>query len=277
MNKKHYSGLTPDVAENIQMNSGAIFVNYDLDTDDYDSAVAAGKLIGATRGEMSFSVVPTYRQIEVNGVLTKVKGLQVIDSVEIKLSGSILTLTTDVLAKALGIADIDTTSDEFYDIITSSNYLEDSNYLDNITLVGKILGTQNPITIQLKNALNMSGLVVQLADKAEAVVPVDFMAHIDPSDLANLDEWPYVIKRPKAEGTVTGVVTDGTDPVDAATVTITIDTTDYTTTTDATGAYTLTGIPYGTRTVTATKAALTGTASAAVVGGKSVTVGITVA
>lgn len=277
MNTKHYSGLTPDVAENIQLNSGSIFVNYDLDTDTYESALAAGKLIGATRGEMAFNVIPTYRSIEVNGALTKLKGLQVLDDVEIKLTGNILTLTTDVIAKALGIADIDTTTDEFYDIITSKNYLSNENYLDNITLVGKILGTQNPVVIQLKNALNISGLVIQLADKAEAVVPVEFMAHIDPSLPANLDSWPYEIRRPKAEGTVTGTITEGATPASGATVEITIGAVDYTATTDATGKYTLTGIPYGTRTVTATKGAATGTGSAAVVGGKSVTVDITIA
>jgi len=65
---KSYSGYTEKTAENLLLDAGAFFINFDIEEDDFDSAVADGKLLGATRGGGSFSAVPEIRAIEVDGV-----------------------------------------------------------------------------------------------------------------------------------------------------------------------------------------------------------------
>ena len=58
---KKYSGFTTETAKSLLLNAGAYFKNFNVGTDDFDSAVAAGKLIGATKGGGEFSAVPEDR------------------------------------------------------------------------------------------------------------------------------------------------------------------------------------------------------------------------
>lgn len=246
-----YSGFNEKTAKNIQFDAGSYFKNFDIDTDTYATAKAAGKLLGATQGGGSFSAVPTMRDIEVDGVKGSAKGLSVLDTWEVMMSMNLLELNKENIAAALVTGTI--TEEDFYDKIEAGNYICDENYIENITFVGRISGTQKPMIIQIFNAINTNGLSITSADNAEGVVALEFKAHYDATDL---DTVPFVIYYPKGEGTITGTVTDTGTPVEGATVTLTIGTTTFTTTTAATtGAFTLTNIPYGTDyTITATKA-----------------------
>lgn len=82
------------------MDAGAFFKNFkyepgSTDNDTFDIAVAAGKLIGATKGGGEFSAVPAVRQIEVDGVKGRAAGLEVIDSWEVYIKATILETTTE--------------------------------------------------------------------------------------------------------------------------------------------------------------------------------------
>ena len=69
MNKcESYSGYTEKTAENLLLDAGAFFIDFDIEADTFETAVADGKLLGATRGGGSFSAVPEIRAIEVDGV-----------------------------------------------------------------------------------------------------------------------------------------------------------------------------------------------------------------
>lgn len=194
MAKKTYSGYTAKTSENLLLDAGAFFANYDLETDKFDTAVAAGKLLGATRGGGQFSAVPEIRPIEVDGIKGKAKGMQVIDSWEIKMSSNILEVTKDVLAKALTASKVDSTSNETFEIIKAKNHIDLTDYIDNITYVGKKSGTDEPIIIQIYNALNVNGLTLQAQDKGEAVIALEFDGHYGAEDLENP---PFAIFYPK--------------------------------------------------------------------------------
>jgi hypothetical protein len=191
---KNYSGYTAKTSENLLLDAGAFFVNYDMAVDTFDSAVIAGKLLGATRGGGQFSAVPEIRSIEVDGVKGKAKGLQVIDSWEVKMTANVLEVTKDGLAKALTASEIDTTTNLDYDIIKAKNNIELTDYIDNITFVGKKSGTEEPVIIQIYNALNTTGLTLQTQDKGEAVIAMEFDGHYDDVDL---DSPPFAIYYPK--------------------------------------------------------------------------------
>lgn len=191
---KTYSGYTAKTSENLLLDAGAFFANFDMDTDTFDTAVTAGKLLGATRGGGSFSAVPEFRSIEVDGVKGKAKGLQVIDSWEVKMASNILEVAREALAQALAASVTDTGTNVDYDILTAKNQVDLTDYIENITYVGTRSGSDKPLIIQIYNALNKNGLTLETADKGESVVALEFEGHYKDSDL---DTPPFAIYYPK--------------------------------------------------------------------------------
>lgn len=192
---KKYSGFTTETAKSLLLNAGAYFKNFDVGTDDFDSAVTAGKLIGATKGGGEFSAVPEIRQIEVDGVAGRAKGLETIDSWDIYLKANVLEVKETTIQSGLAASSVDTSTNTDYDIITASNNLEVSDYIDNITWVGTLSGSDKPVIIQIFNALNTEGLKFSTTDKAEATISLTFYAHYTQDDL---DTPPFKIYYPKA-------------------------------------------------------------------------------
>jgi len=191
---RKYSGFTTDTADSLLLNAGAYFKNYDVATDTFDTAVTAGKLIGATKGGGEFSAVPTIRPIEVDGLAGRAKGLEVIDSWDIYLKANILEIKEDTIKAGLAASSVDTTTNNDYDIITASNNLEVDDYINNITWVGTLSGSDKPVIIQIENALNTEGLKFTTTDKNEATISLTFYAHYTQNDL---DTPPFKIYYPK--------------------------------------------------------------------------------
>lgn len=194
MSRKTYSGYTQETAENLLLDAGAFFINFDVEADTFETAVTAGKLLGATRGGGQFSAVPGIRNIEIDGVKGAAKGLTVIDSWEVKMTANVLEVTKEGLSKALTSSEVDSSTNENYNIIKAKNYIDLTDYIDNITFVGKLSGADEPVIIQIYNALNTTGLTLQTQDKNEAVIAMEFQGHYDAEDL---DNPPFAIYYPK--------------------------------------------------------------------------------
>ncbi|ALY08071.1 hypothetical protein BhaS171_00015 [Bacillus phage vB_BhaS-171] len=189
-----FSGFTNKTAERMLLDAGAFFKNYNVDTDTFETAVAAGKLLGATRGGGQFSSIPEVRNIEVDGVRGKAKGLQSIDSWEVKITANLLEISREALADALGASEVDSITNEDYDIITAKTQIELSDFIDNITYVGKLSGSDNPVIIQVYNVMNKNGLTLQPQDKNESVIALEFEGHFDAE---TLEEVPFKIYYPR--------------------------------------------------------------------------------
>lgn len=67
-NPKVYSGFTAKTPEKLLLDAGAFFKNFEVGVDTFESAVTAGKLIGATAGGGVFEAKPDIRPIEIDGV-----------------------------------------------------------------------------------------------------------------------------------------------------------------------------------------------------------------
>lgn len=193
---KVFSGFNAKTAENLMLDAGAFFKNWDMSTDDYDKAVTAGKLIGATRGGGKFEAKPEIRSIPVDGVKGRAKGLEVIDSWEVVIEANILEISKETIALALASSetDEDTYDAQGYISIKAKNYVELTDYIKNITYVGKISGKEKPVIIQIFNALCVDGLSLSVKDKDEAVIAMKFHGTYDPS---KLDNPPFEIFYPK--------------------------------------------------------------------------------
>ena len=192
---KVFSGFNETTAQKLLLDAGAYFKNFIVGTDTFDSAVTASKLIGATSGGGTFSAVPTVRKIEIDGVKGSAKGLEVIDEWIVTLMANIKEVSPESIQLALGAATIENGTTG-YKKITAKNYIEDADYLDNIVWVGKLSGSDTPVIIEILNAISLGGLTLNMADKAEGLIPTTFTAHYDSTDL---DAPPFVIHYPSAD------------------------------------------------------------------------------
>lgn len=192
---KTFSGFTTQTAENLLLDAGAFFINFDPASDTYESAVAAGKLLGATRGGGEFQAMMQIRQIEVDGVKGRAKGLERNDAWDIYLKANVLELNETIIKRALGSAVVTTsTVATGYDEITGLTDISLADYVDNVTWVGKLAKTDTPVIIQVYNALSNDGLKITMQDKNEAVVPMTFYAHYTQDQLQTAPYkiyWPH--------------------------------------------------------------------------------------
>lgn len=189
-----YSGFTNETTEHLLLDAGAFFKNFDKESDTYETAVAAGKLIGATKDGGEFQAKPEIRQIQVDGVKGAAKGLDVVDSWAVYIKANVLEIKKDTIVSALCSANVDTLSDNEYDIITAKNEMSVDDYIDNITWVGTLSGSENPVIIQIFNALDTEGLTLTTKDKDQSVIAMTFEGRYS---MEGLDTPPFKIYYPK--------------------------------------------------------------------------------
>lgn len=190
---KSLSGYTDKTAKNLVLDAGAFFKNFNVGTDTFETAVTANKLLGATRGGGNFNAVPAIRQIEVDGVKGKAKGLTVIDSWEVTMTANMLEVTVESLKLSLVSASANTEEVPGYTRIKANNYISLTDYIQNITWVGTLSGSDKPVIIQIYNVLNTNGLVIQTQDKNEVVTALTLTGHYADTDL---DSPPFAIYYP---------------------------------------------------------------------------------
>lgn len=195
---RKFSGFTKSTQQNLLLNAGAYFKNYDVEKDTYDTAVKAGKLLGATRGGGQFNAVPTVRQIEVDGVSGRAKGMEVIDDWDVSLQANVLEIKKETIVSALIASEVTNASVEGYEKITAKQMIELDDYIDNITWIGTISGSDLPVIIVVKNVLNTGGLRVKTEDKNESVLSMQFYGHYEQGEL---DSPPFEIYYPKSSTT----------------------------------------------------------------------------
>jgi hypothetical protein len=210
---KTFSGFTQNTAQNLLLDSGAFFVNFDLDVDTYENAKA--KLLGATSGGGSFNATPSMRQIAVDGVKGVAKGLNVIESWEVTLGANLLEFSASAIKNAIIAAqqtDVTIQGKEYKKTVAKSQ-VETSDFIDNLTWVGTLSGSNEPVIIQIYNALSTDGLTIEPQDNNDNVASLTFMAHYDTD---NLDNPPFAIYYPEIS-TDTTAPTVTVVPADAAT------------------------------------------------------------
>lgn len=197
-NVKKYSGFTNKTPEHLLLNAGAYFKNYDLKEDTFESAVSAGKLIGATRGGGEFSATPTVRTIEVDGVPGRAKGLEVIDSWDVYHKASVLEVSEETIKLSLGASESEKSPEGVtgYTLIKGKEHIEDTDYIDNITWVGTLSGSDKPVIIVVKNTISTDGLKLTTQDKKEASIAMTFYGHYTQEDLGTP---PFEIYYPEKE------------------------------------------------------------------------------
>jgi hypothetical protein len=172
-------------AQNLLLDSGCLYTNYGI--------VGKEAPICATSGGNEFDVTVKTRDVVVDGLKGVQKGLRFVTSVSVTLKANLLEFTSTTLQLALnGVVD---TTGLTYDSVTGKTTIDDTDYLENIALVGKLSGSDTPVIIILSNVLASDGIAWKSDDDKDNVLPVTFTAFADPTTPTVL---PYEIRFPKA-------------------------------------------------------------------------------
>ena len=208
--KKAFNGITSATPLNLQLDAGAFFIGFGIATDTDASAKAAGKCIGATQGGGTFTAKPSIRNVEVDGAVGRVKGLADIETWDISLSATVIETTVKTLKTALAAATATKgtgTEQETgngiptgYTAVTGNAGISDTDYLSGFTWVGGLSGSDKPIIIQIKNALNEDGLSVDFKAKSEGKVKLTMYAYNSLEDFESDSVSPaFTIYEPDVE------------------------------------------------------------------------------
>lgn len=183
INNQNTIGYTVNTTQHLIIDAGCVYKNYGLATE---------AMLGATSGGNEFDVKVKTRDVKVDGLKGFVRGLRRIISTDVTLKVNMLEVTTETLRLAL-MGNVSSTPTD-YDIITGDTQILDTDYVDNIALVGKVSGYSNPIVIMLKNAISSDGIKFSNKDAVDNILPITFIGSIDP---LNPTISPYEIRYPK--------------------------------------------------------------------------------
>ena len=192
---RNKTGLTDNTKKRLLLGAGAIFKNFVVGVDTYETA--KDKIIAATQGGNTFEATPNTHNIQIDGILGVAADLDVIDSWAVSLECNFIEASVEVIKRALGASVVDTESNNAYDIIKGDTEFKASDYLENVTYVGTISGSTTPVIIQVTNAINLGGLSVNTTDDKEGVITVKFEGRYT---IENQENPPFTIYYPKGAG-----------------------------------------------------------------------------
>lgn len=186
------SGITANTPQNIMLGAGTIHKGFTLTDGKWNFEES---LIGATSGGSKFSIVPEYMQIEVDGALVKVKGLQQKVGEVGTMEVNFVEMTPELL-KMCVIGDSAVSTDyEGYTEITSRARIVESDYIKNLAYVGKKTdGT--PIIIIFEQAICTSGLEVEGKNKEAGIFKGVFECVADLTPEADTLPWRILYPTP---------------------------------------------------------------------------------
>lgn len=205
-------GYRKETAENILLGAGAMYANLEFDEDGFlelnEEGLPKGEALGATSGGNEFTVEQEWYQPEIDGVVTSVKGLDIITMHNAQLVTNLKEFTVENIKRAIAVADVDETN-KHYDVITPRSTVKDSDYIDNIAYVGRKSKGNKPIIILLENALSIEGLSSSFEDEGDNTLPITFRASAEAEDAG--EKPGYRIYYPKDNGAGTSSTGEGAD------------------------------------------------------------------
>ena len=171
-----FTQIPANTFQKLQINAGIICTDFTPAT----GVIGESGQIGATTNGINFSAIQNFTDFgdDVDNCPKNTKELKRLDDVEVKVSGTFVTIDTAVAKMLMAAADIgesDTTK------ITPRRDLAQSDFSD-IWIVGDYSdknGENNGgyIAIKLLNALSTGGFQLKTADRAKGQMAFEFTAH----------------------------------------------------------------------------------------------------
>ena len=185
------SGITAETPKNIMLGAGTLHKGLTFSGGKWNFEES---LIGATSGGTKISIVPEFKDIEVDGALVKLKGLAVKIGETATVETNMVELTADWI-KSTVVGQVGTSEYEGFDVIESKRQIEDGDYIENFGFIGKKMdGT--PVIIIFDYALCTSGFEHEGKNKENGVFKATFECYAALSSEADI--LPYHIYTPSA-------------------------------------------------------------------------------
>lgn len=163
--------------QNLQMGAGVLLNDFKPT----EGTLSADGIVGATSGGVNFTAVPTYSDLgeDIDNCPKNMKELKRLDSWEVKMSGTFVTVTPATTGMLTGAADVEGTK------VTPRNDLKDSDFTDlwwvgdysEVNEDGAKTGKAGFIAVHMMNSLSTGGYAIQSSDKAKGQFAFEFTGH----------------------------------------------------------------------------------------------------
>ena len=186
-----FTQIPTDTFKKLQLNAGILTTEFDPAT----GKLTASNIIGATSGGVSFEATPSFTDFgeDIDNCPKNTKELKKLDSWEAKLSGSFVTMDTNVATSVIGTAAV-ASNDQTK--VVPRNYVEAKDFKNiwwvgdysDINEDGSSAGKAGFIAIKLINALSTGGFKIQSGDKAKGTFEFEYTGHYSSE---NIDTVPF--------------------------------------------------------------------------------------
>ena len=164
----------PETAfQEIQLNAGILLKTFTPSS----AEITPEGIIGATSGGVNFTAVPAFMDFgeDIDNCPKNMKELKKLDTWDINMSGTFVTVTAEQVKSLIGAADVSAEK------VTPRNDLTDTDFSD-IWWVGDYSdknGETNGgfIAIHMMSALSTAGFAIQSGDKAKGQFAFTYTAH----------------------------------------------------------------------------------------------------
>lgn len=186
-----FTQIPTDTFKKLQLNAGILTTNFNPATGE----LSASNIIGATSGGVSFEATPSFSDFgeDIDNCPKNTKELKRLDSWEAKMSGSFVTMDTNVAVSVIGTAAV-ASGDQTNVVPRNSVDAEDfkdiwwvGDYSD-VNDDGSSTGKAGFIAIKLINALSTGGFKIQSGDKAKGTFEFEYTGHYS---IENTDVVPF--------------------------------------------------------------------------------------
>lgn len=164
----------PETAfQEIQLNAGVLLSSFTPAS----AEVADENIVGATTGGISFTATPSFLDFgeDIDNCPKNMKELKKLDTWDIKMSGTFITVSPKNVASLVAAADVAAEK------VTPRNDLKDTDFKD-LWWVGDYSDKNGETkggfcAIHMMNALSTGGLSIKSSDKAKGQFAFEFTAH----------------------------------------------------------------------------------------------------
>lgn len=182
-----FTKIPADTFKQLQINAGVILSDFTPAT----GAFEPENQLGATTGGITFAATPTFSDYgeDVDNCPKNTLELKRLDDVDVKCSGTFVTVTTTSAKSLMAAADIDGTDTTK---VVPRRDLSSADFSD-IWIVGDYSdknGANNGgfIAIRMMNALSTGGFQLKTADKGKGQMAFEYTAHYS---ISKQDVVPY--------------------------------------------------------------------------------------
>jgi len=183
-------GVTTSTPGNILLGAGTIHKGIKFE----GGTLVPGTIIGATSGGNKLTIKGEFKDLDIDGMLVKVKGSTVKVGGTATLEANFAEVSKEILKAASLFAEDTSNAPSGYGLLVDKASIAEGDYIENFGFVGTTADGSKQIIVIFENALCTSGLELEGKNKDQAVIKVTMEAYA--SNSGDLDTLPVKIYYP---------------------------------------------------------------------------------